>query len=245
MPKFVVDITRINALSSLHDDGDYVIIGATSTHMDVAENRMIREEAHFLSEAAGSVGSVQIRNSGTIGGNIANASPAADTLPPLIALDAKALIISHKGEHHVPLANIFSGPYRTILSSHEFLAGVRFAKLPSGAGTCFLKLGRRRALSISRISIAVVLILGTGGQIQEARICPGAVMPIPVRIVPAEQVLIGHDPHPDLFKKAGEKVAEAILNVTGSRPSTPYKEPVIKNLVLRALTITAERCMIK
>jgi CO/xanthine dehydrogenase FAD-binding subunit len=244
-PAFVVDITRIAELSPLSDEGDAIFIGAATTHTDVAESHLVRGEALFLSEAAKSVGSPQIRNTGTIGGNIVNASPAADTLPPLIALEAEALILGREGQRRVPLAHLFSGPYRTVLSSQELLSGVRFRKLPSGAGTCFLKIGRRRALSISRISIAVAVVLGPGGRIQDARICPGAVMPVPSRILPAEQILLGHDPSPDLLAKAGERVAQEIVAVTGRRPSTPYKEPVVKNLVQRALAIAAERCSIK
>ncbi|MFC1869219.1 hypothetical protein ACFL0H_13965, partial [Thermodesulfobacteriota bacterium] len=123
--------------------------------------------------------------------------------------------------------------------------GMMLTYKSSGIFNCFLKLGRRRALSISRMSIAVAVVLGTGGSIQNAMICPGAVMPVPSRIVPAEQGLLGHDPSPDLFAKAGERVAQEIVAVTGRRPSTPYKEPVVKNLVQRALAIAAERCSIK
>jgi CO/xanthine dehydrogenase FAD-binding subunit len=241
-PGFVVDITRIAELSRLSDEGDSVFIGATATHTDLAESGLVRREALFLSEAAGSVGSAQIRNTGTLGGNIANASPAADTLPPLIALDAEVFIVGRNGQRRLPLIHLFAGPYRTVLPPHELLSGVRFPKLPSGAGTCFLKLGRRRALSISRISIAVALVLGSSGRIQDARICPGAVMPVPSRIVPAEQGLLGHFPSPDLFEKAGEKVAQNMVAVAGRRTSSPYKEPVVKTLVQRALAIAAERC---
>lgn len=245
VPKFVVDISRIPKLLTLRDEGSHICIGATVTHTDLAESKLIREEVPFLSEAAESVGSVQIRNTGTIGGNIVNASPAADTIPPLIALDAEALIISHEGERHISLSSLFSGPYKTILSPHEFLAGVRFAKLPSGAGTYFLKLGRRRALSISRISIAVVMVFRRDGCIEDARICPGAVMPVPSRMVRAEQTLIGFYPHPDLFEEAGKRVAQEIVEITGRRPSTAYKEPVVKNLVQRALATASKRCIIR
>jgi len=230
-------------LSGLSDEGDSIFAGATATHADVAESELLRGEALFLSEAAGSVGSPQIRNTGTIGGNIVNASPAADTLPPLVALEAEALILGHKGQRRIPLVRLFTGPYRTVLSRREILCGVRFRKLPSGTGTCFLKLGRRRALSISRISIAVALLLAREGRIQEARICPGAVMPVPSRILPAEESLLGRYPDPELFAEAGERVAREIVVITGRRPSTPYKEPVVKNLVQRALTIAAQRCL--
>jgi CO/xanthine dehydrogenase FAD-binding subunit len=167
--KYVVDITRIKELSSIRDEQNRISIGATATHTEVSESALVLKEVPFLTEAAASIGSVQIRNSGTIGGNVMNASPAGDTIPPLVVLDAAVRIMSHRGERHALLAEILSGPYNTMLSSDEFLADITFTKLSSRAGTCFLKLGRRRALAISRISIAVILVAGKDGRIQEAR----------------------------------------------------------------------------
>lgn len=241
-PKYVVDITRIAELSSIRDDHNQISIGAAATHTEVARSDLILRRVPFLAEAAASIGSVQVRNSGTIGGNVINASPAADTIPPLVALNATVCIRSHKGERHVPLTEIFSGPYKTTLSSDEFLADVTFTKLSPRAGTCFLKLGRRRALAISRVSVAVVLVVGGDGHIQDARICPGAVLPGPSRIDKAEEVLFGSHPGAEIFEKAARTVAKEMVRVSGRRPSTPYKEPVVNNLVQRALSIAAERC---
>jgi len=242
-PKYVLDIGRINELSAVCDEGNHIFIGATATHSQVAESPLIKREAALLSEAASSVGSVQIRNSGTIGGNIANASPAGDTLPTLVTLEAEAQVVRQGGERSVPLFALFSGPYQTTLAPDEFLAGVRFPKLTSKSGTCFLKLGRRRALAVSRITVAVILALDGKGLIQKARICPGAVLPSPCRIGQAEESLLGFSPDKGLFKKAGQWVAREVVRVTGRRASTPYKEPVLINLVERALTLASERCL--
>jgi CO/xanthine dehydrogenase FAD-binding subunit len=126
LPRFAVDITRIAELSNLRSEGDSIFIGATATHSDVAESEMIKKEVPFLSEAAGSVGSVQIRNKGTIGGNIANASPAADTVPPLIALEAEAHILSQKGESLVPLRNVILGLTKIIFRPTKSLPVLGF-----------------------------------------------------------------------------------------------------------------------
>jgi CO/xanthine dehydrogenase FAD-binding subunit len=242
-PRYLVDITRISALSSMRDEeGGQIFIGATTTHTALSENVLIGKEVLFLSEAAASVGSVQIRNAGTVGGNLVNGSPAADTIPPLVALDATALIVSYRSEKCVPVSAFTSGPYQTKLLREEFVAGIAFPKLPPGAGTCFLKLGRRQALSISRISIAVALVLGNDERIEEARICPGAVMPVPARMSEAEGHLIGRAPGPDVFSEASEKVSHEAVKISGMRPSTPYKEPVLQNLTKQALAIAAERC---
>ncbi len=241
-PRYLVDITRIDELRTVRENHHHISIGSTATHTQVAESELIGREVPFLAEAAASIGSPQLRNSGTVGGNIVNASPAADTIPPLAALNATARVISREGERHIALSQLFSGPYRTTLSSKEVLAGVIIEKLPAGAGTCFLKLGRRRALIVSRISIAVALVLREDRRIKEARICPGAVMPRPLRIRPAEEFLVGSYPGPDLFQKAGRIVAEETVRISGTRPSTAYKEPVLENVVRRALTIAVERC---
>jgi CO/xanthine dehydrogenase FAD-binding subunit len=241
-PKYVVDITRIKELSTIRDEQNRISIGATATHTEVSESALVLKEVPFLAEAAVSIGSAQIRNSGTIGGNIINASPAGDTIPPLVALDATLRIMSHKGERYTLLTEIFPGPYKTTLSSDEFLADITFTKLPPRAGTFFLKLGRRRALAISRVSIAVVLVAGEDGRIQEARICPGAVLPAASRIVKAEEALLGAYPGAEVFQEAGRIVAGEMMARSGRRSSTPYKELVVKNLVQRALSIAAGRC---
>ncbi len=241
-PRYLVDITRIDEFRIIRENHRHISIGSTATHTQVAESELIGKEVPFLAEAAASIGSLQIRNSGTVGGNIVNASPAADTLPPLAALNAIARVHSREGERHIALSQLFSGAYQTTLSSKEVLAGVMIEKLPPGAGTCFLKLGRRRALAVSRISIAVALVLRGDRRIEEVRICPGAVMPWPLRIRPAEEFLVGAYPEPELFQKAGRVVAEETVRVSGIRASTSYKEPVLENLVQRALSIAVERC---
>lgn len=241
-PRYLVDITRIDELHKIRENQNRISIGATVTHTQVSEDERIQREVPFLAEAAASVGSFQIRNSGTIGGNIVNASPAADTLPPLAALNATIGILSRKGERQVALAHLFSAPYQTALSSKEVLADVTIEKIPAGAGTCFLKLGRRRALVISRISIAVALVLRGDGRIEEARICPGSVMPWPLRIGRAEEFLVGSEPGSLAFQEAGKIVAEEMVRISGVRRSTAYKEPVTENLVQRALSIALQRC---
>jgi CO/xanthine dehydrogenase FAD-binding subunit len=241
-PKYVVDITRLKELYGVRKQEGKIIIGATTTHTDIAESPIIRQEAEFLSEAAAIVGSTQIRNSGTLGGNIANASPAADTIPPLIALDAEVRLVSFKGERMLPLKEIYCSPYKTSLVPKEFIADIRFNSLSPQLGTCFLKLGRRKALAISRLSIAAALELGSDGRIKDARISPGAILPVPSRIKKAEEALYDFYPNDEIFQMAGVIVAEEMVMISGRRSSTPYKEPVIKNLVWRALTIALERC---
>ena len=241
-PKYVIDITKIPDLKLLRDAGNKIIIGSTVTYSDLLESPLISKEAPFLIEAAVTVGAVQIRNSVTLGGNIANASPAADMIPPLIALGAKVKIINPKQEREIPLEELFLGPYKTKLSPVDLITEISFSKIPPRTGTCFLKVGRRNALAISRLSVAVTLTLNSQGKIESASIVPGAVTPVPIRIRKAEDLLCGNTPGKELFEQAGKIVSEEVVGITGPRYSTVYKEPVLFNLVKRSLILAAERC---
>jgi carbon-monoxide dehydrogenase medium subunit/xanthine dehydrogenase FAD-binding subunit len=240
--RFVLDIGRIAELRAIRDEGDYIFVGATATHTEIAESELIREQAPLLAEAALSIGSLQIRNVGTIGGNIVNASPAADTLPALIALDAEAYVVSQGKNLHVPVADLLDAPYKTRLLPSHLLYGVRFAKLRRGAGTCFLKLGRRRALVVARASVAVIMVPGENGRLKDVRICPGAVTPFPIRMISSEELVKAEFPSEEVFQKAGQMVSKEMVRLSGWRPSTPYKEPVLAHLAHRALSMAAERC---
>jgi len=234
-PKSIVDISMIPDLKYINDQNDSICIGASTTINEIASSDAINRQAAFLSEAASVVGSQQIRNSATIGGNLVNASPAADTLPPLVALDAQVKILSIKGERWESLSDFLIGPYQTKLRPDELVTELRFKKFPAGTGTSFIKLGKRKALAISVVSVATAITLGKDGCIQTARIAPGAVLPFPIRITKAEECLIGERPKENVFETAGRVAAEEIIRISGRRLSTDYKEPVVKNLVQRAL----------
>ncbi|MEL7566921.1 MAG: xanthine dehydrogenase family protein subunit M [Dehalobacterium sp.] len=241
-PKYVVDISQIPELKYIKDCHDYISIGTVTTINEVVCSEIINKEAAFLSEAAGLVGAQQIRNSATIGGNLVNASPAADTVSPLAAMDAMVKILSNKGERWEYLEDFLVGPYQTRLKQDELVTELKFKKLPEGTGTNFIKLGRRKALTISVVSIAVALSLDENGCIKTARIAPGAVLPYPMRIRKAEECLIGAKPEENIFEAAGKVLADEMIRISGRRLSTDYKKPVVKNLVQRALLKAAGRC---
>jgi CO/xanthine dehydrogenase FAD-binding subunit len=238
-PALVVDITRIGELREIASKGGIVSVGALATHSEVARSGLLRSASPLLVAASSHVGSPQIRNRGTIGGNIMNAAACADTVPPLIALGALAMLVSATARRTVPLADLFEAPYRTRARTGELLTAVRFDPLPAGSGSAFLKLGRRNALSIARLSVAVVLVLDSQGVISEARIVPGAAVPVWRRFSGAEEILLGRKPMPALFTEAGKTAAAEMVAVTGRRWSTEYKEPVLAILVRRALETAA------
>jgi CO/xanthine dehydrogenase FAD-binding subunit len=233
--KAIIDISRISSLKGIAEAGDEIVIRPLTTHAEIFRSKLVEQYAPLLKAAVAGIGSPQIRNRGTIGGNIMNAASCADTVPPLVALDAKLTLSSSRGERTVALSEFFVKPYETVAQRDEVLIEIRFQKLPGNSRSSFIKLGRRNALSISRLSVAAVMTRNEAGVITEARIVPGAAFPQWQRVPDAEKVLIGQKSSRALYEAAGKKVSEALISFTGRRWSTEYKEPVIAVLVRRAL----------
>jgi xanthine dehydrogenase FAD-binding subunit len=234
-PTVVIDISRLQELKGIEESDNAICIKPLTTHTELLQSNIIRQFAPLLRQAVSTIGSPQIRNRGTIGGNIMNAAPCADTVPPLMALDAMVKLQSVKGERLVPFIDFFVKPYQTIAAKDEILTEIRFPKLNNSAKGVFIKLGRRNALAISRLSVAAILQKTDARLIREARIVPGAAFPTWQRMTDAENLLIGQQPSKELFAEAGKKVSEAMILLAGRRWSTEYKEPVIAVLVRRAL----------
>ncbi len=234
-PAILLDIARLAALSGITESNGSITVGPLTTHADLMRSELVRKFAPLLSAAAAAIGSPQIRARGTIGGNVMNAAACADTVPALLALGATVTLQSRSGSRELQLADLFVKPYQTKAAPGELLAAIRFPRLSPAARSAFIKLGRRNALAISRLSVAAILELGRDGTITEARIVPGAVFPTWQRVKAAEQILIGQQPSGQVFTAAGHKVSEEMIKATGRRWSTGYKEPVIAVLVRRAL----------
>lgn len=234
-PKAIIDISHVKELKGIGESGDTVIIKPMTTHAEIFRSPIIQRTAPFLRLAVATIGSPQIRNRGTIGGNIMNAAACADTVPPLMALGAEVVLCSADTERIIPMTELFIKPYQTVANRGEILTEIRYAKLPDGSAGAFIKLGRRNALAISRLSVAAVLARDRSGTITEARIVPGSAFPKWQRIVDAEMMLVGKMPSAELFMHAGRRVSEVMISYTGRRWSTEYKEPVIAALVRRAL----------
>jgi len=233
--KVIIDISRVSEFMGIEELSDSVSIKPLATHTDIYQSNIIQQYAPLLRQAVATIGSPQIRNRGTVGGNIMNAAACADTVPPLMALDAMVTIQSMHGKRMVPLRDFFVKPYQTVAEKNEILTEIIFPKLLNSTKSAFIKLGRRNALAISRLSVAAILRQSEQGVIQEARIVPGAAFPQWQRVTDAEKLLIGQTPSRELFTEAGKKVSEVMISFTGRRWSTEYKEPVITVLVRRAL----------
>lgn len=237
----LIDISFLEKeLRYIEEEQDHIRIGALATHTDLERSGVIRRHAAFLGEAAASVGSPQIRNRGTLGGSICNASPAADPLTPLVAMDAEAVIQGEKGERKVRLVNFYVGKGKIDLRADEFLKEFFVPKVPEKAVSRFGKLGRRKALAISRLNVSVVLE-AEQGKIVFARIAPGCIFATPDRVRAAEDILIGKSPSEELFQAAGEAVSAEMIARTGVRWSTEYKKPAVEGIVAETLLKAAEK----
>lgn len=235
-PAAVLDISSLGKLSFIRDDGPELALGPLATFRDIAASPLIRQHVPLLAQAASAVGSPQIRNRGTVGGNLMNASPAADLLPPLVALEARATLVSAAGARVLSVEELVAGPYRTVRKPDEILTEIRFGKPPTGSGMTFYKLGRRNALAISRVNLAVILTPGPGEVIGRARLSIGSVTPAPWRCREVESFLGGGPASQDSFEEAGRLAAETFVKLAGARASTNYKRPVVRGLTARILS---------
>lgn len=228
-----VDVTEAKGLHGIWRDGNYIKIGGACTHTDIEESTLIREGAPSLSYACESVGSPQIRNLGTLAGNIANASPAADTLPALMIHDAKCVVQSKDSKRVVRLADLVTGPYRNSLKRDEVITEIQISELV-GYREGFIKVGRRKALAISRLSLAYA-IKEVGETIEDLRIGLGSITPRPIRPVLFEDFMREKRKDREVLKKACEILFSEIIALSGERPSYKYKLPVLRDLILRIL----------
>lgn len=232
--EILVDITRIPELRYIREEGDQIRLSPLTTHAELASSGVIKKGGSVLGRAAHSVGSPQIRNMGTIGGNIVNASPAADTIPALVVLGAQVVLKRKGGERNLPITDFFLGPYKTKIGPQELLTEITFAKLDDGWKSSFIKLARRKALAISRINIAVVAKMDEM-RAKEVRVSVGSSTPTPCRMEKAEAVLRVAVPSAPVIDEASRIVAEEMVARSGVRPSTEYKRPAVQGLVKKAL----------
>jgi CO/xanthine dehydrogenase FAD-binding subunit len=231
----VVDITRVPELKVIERRGDAIVVGAGVTFSEAAESALLQEVAAGLVEACLSVGGPAIRNAGTLGGNTVNAAACADSLPALACLDAVAHVRSLTGERHFLLNEFILGANRTAIQPGELLTHFTFPVPPAGVRSAFMKLGRRNAQAISRLSMAAAGRVDARGCVDYVRLAPGATMPRPQRFTEVEEMLLSQEPTDALLAAAGAKTAEVMIGVTGRRWSTEYKEVAIQGMAEQTL----------
>jgi CO/xanthine dehydrogenase FAD-binding subunit len=231
----LVDISRVREMKAIERHGDEIVVGAAVTYTEAAASPVLQEVAACLVEACLSVGGPAIRNSGTLGGNVANAAACADSLPSLVCLDAVAHLRSLTSERSLLVSDLVTGANRTALQRGELITHFTFPVPPAGVRSAFTKLGRRNAQAISRLSMAAAGRLDAHGCVDFVRLSPGAATSQPRRFPEVEAMLLGHEPTDDLLAAAGAQTAEVMIGLTGRRWSTEYKEVAIQALAERTL----------
>ncbi|KAF5032604.1 FAD binding domain in molybdopterin dehydrogenase [anaerobic digester metagenome] len=216
------------------EDGQ-VRLGATVTHARLLAHPLVRERLPALARALAVLGSPLVRNMGTLGGNIATASPAGDTLPPLYALDATVELASRQGTRRLPLADLVLGPGRTALARGEIVAAVLVAPPPPEALQHFEKVGRRDALAIAVASLAAVIVRDDAGRVTEARLAVGSLGPMVTRCPRAEAFLRGRSLDRETLAAVGRRIREAVSPIDDIRATAAYRLRLAGNLPLRLL----------
>lgn len=235
-PSYLIDITYIPGLDKIeYDAKNGLKIGALCTLSDIEFSPLVMGKFGALAWAAHTIGSVQVRNLGTIGGNLCNASPSADSAPILIGLDAKVRIIGPKGERVAELKNFFAGPGKTVLASGEILAGIDVPNLPSHSAAICLKQSPRRAMDLAVVGVAVVLSLAPDRFLTDIRIVLGAVAPTPIRAVKAEAIVRGKKLEGALIGEAARTASEESEPISDIRSSKEYRQEIVEVLTRRAI----------
>lgn len=231
----LLSLKRIGELHTYGFENGHLLLGAAVTAGEVAADPRIHGEMGGLADGAGLIGSIQIRNMATVGGNICNASPSADTAPPLLALGAEAVIAGPGGERLAPLDQFFVGPGQTVLQPGELLKAIRIPVPPERSGSYYLRHTPRAWMDIAVVGAAAAVTLDEDGIIAAARIGLGAVAPTPIRAVEAEKALLGGRPDEALFAEAGRIAAGECSPIDDLRASADYRRHLVSVLVQRAL----------
>ena len=235
MPKCLIDMKGISGLEGIEYNGGFKL-GALTTVRDIEVSPLIREKIPVLSQAAATLGSIQIRNRATIGGNLCHGSPAADMAAILLAMNCKVSIASDEGERTIGLDQFFTGPNSTVVREHEVLSQIIIPKKTEQFKGVYLKHSPRKAMDIGIVNIAIVLDADlTKGLCNQVMIALGAVAPTPIRAKKAEALLNGKELKPERIQKAAEAASNEAKPITDFRATAGYRKDLVKSLVVTGI----------
>jgi carbon-monoxide dehydrogenase medium subunit len=235
VPKYIVDLKRIAGLTGIRETADgAVTLGALTTMREVEISPLINRKYPFLAQSAAEVGSIQIRNRATVGGNMANATPSADVAPALIALNALVKIVGTDGERVLPLEDFFRGPGQTVMTSDEILTEITIPKSRETLVGDYIKFSPREMMDLAYVGIAVAYGRD-GGKCTGARIVLGAVAPTPIRARKAEALLEGQELTEALAERAGAIAATEAKPISDVRSTADYRRAMVGAMTKRAL----------
>lgn len=238
-PKALVNISNIAELQGIYEVDDKIVIKSATTFTAVTKSELIKRRIPALADASSVVGSPQICNQGTLGGNIANASPAADSVPVMVLFEGKVTIASVRGTREVLITELLTGPGKHTLAADELITEITLEPLKNSVNG-FHKLGRRNALAISRIS-GCLEVTFTEEKITAARVVLGSVGPNPFRAAPVEELLIGRQFSQELAEEFIAKTCSYVGERLGDRASAVYKREAIAGVMRSAWQKVTER----
>ncbi|MEO7020072.1 MAG: FAD binding domain-containing protein [Ktedonobacteraceae bacterium] len=230
----LIDLSALNELKYIHHDGEYLTLGALATHNDVVASPECVRYALALAQACWEVGAPQIRNRATVAGNLVTASPANDTITPLLALDAEVELLSIRGSRVVPLSEFYPSFRRTVVQPDEMVREIRVPTLTTNQRGLFLKLGLRQAQAISVINIAMVLTFA-GSSVSAASITLGCLAPTIIHAHTVEEYVQGKELTPEVCAQAGKLANADVTPIDDLRGSAAYRRATLASLVTHGL----------
>ena len=228
----VLDLQGISELRGIEWHGETLEIGAVTAFSEIRQSPEVRQSFPALAEAASRIGGWQIQNRASLGGNMANASPAGDSLPVLLVLDAQVVLVGPEGKRVVPYRDFHLGYRQTALVPGEIIGWVRLPKPPEGAAQFFRKVGTREAQAISKVVVALLASV-SDGQISEYRLAAGSVAETPIRLAEVEEAMVGRALKPEVADLAGHLAAQAVRPIDDVRSTAEYRRFALAQVVRR------------
>jgi carbon-monoxide dehydrogenase medium subunit len=239
-PPAVVSLHELDELRGIESTADGLRIGALTDMASIASHPDIMGRYSALADGAGVVGSTQTRNMATLGGNVANAAPSADTVPGLIVLDTQAEIAGPIGTKAISVGEMFTGPGKTVLATDELITSFQVLAPQARTGSVYQRHTPRKIMDIAAVGVGIRLTLD-GESIRDARICLGAVAPTPVRATDAEAALVGQSPSDETLARAAELARQAASPISDARGSAEFRRYLVETMTKRCLEIALER----
>ena len=234
-PRCVIDVKGVYEMAGLTLSGDELSIGALTSIRTLEKSLSVSEKVPLLGQAAAKLGSVQVRHRATIGGNLCNASPSADTAPALLALGAQVETYGKTGTRVIELDRFFLGPGATVLGDGEILTRLKIPLSRKRRGSVYYKLSTRKAMDLAFVGVAVLLELGENDEISKTRIALGAVAPTPIRVPSAEKLLEGMRLSPEAARESAELAARSCEPISDHRASAEYRREMVRELCQQGL----------
>jgi CO/xanthine dehydrogenase FAD-binding subunit len=241
----IIDLSKVEELKEISIKGNEIKIGAMSIYSKILDSEILRKSAPILCQAAETVGSPQIRNKATIGGNICNASPAADMIPPLVCLNARLELQSMDSDNvistrRISIEDFITGVNKTALATNEMLTNIVFNIQSDNSKMNFKKIGRRNALAIARLNGACILNL-ENNRVSKASLVIGSAAPTPKRFRIVEDYLRGKELNEEVLRAAGILASDYVLQQAGTRSSFNYKLPVVSRFIASLIEDTLRK----